>query len=87
MVATAAAGGRGRTWTVANLIVYYSSTPDLEHRSQSEERAQAVDKTESVAYVDLIAPGTVEEKFIKCLREKITMSSVINGDNYREWLI
>lgn len=87
MVATAAAGGRGRTWTEADLVVYYSNTADLEHRSQSEERAQGVDKTRSVAYVDLVAPGTVDEKMIRTLRAKISMAAVINGDNWREWLI
>tara|TARA_R110000822_G_scaffold24990_1_gene75867 strand:+ start:7375 stop:7518 length:144 start_codon:yes stop_codon:yes gene_type:complete len=28
-----------------------------------------------------------DEKIIKALREKISMSDAINGDNYREWLI
>lgn len=87
MVATAAAGGRGRTWTVAGLIVYYSNTPNLEHRSQSEERAQAIGKSAPVAYVDLMVPGTVEEKIIQNLRNKIDISSAIMGDDYREWLI
>lgn len=87
MVATPAAGGRGRMWAMANLVVYYSSTSDLEHRSQSEERPQAVGKMNSVAYVDLITRGTVEEKTIKSLRGKIDMATVINGDNYKEWLI
>ena len=87
IVATAAAGGRGRTWTVADLVVYYSNSPDLEHRSQSEERAQGVDKIKSVAYVDLIARGTVDERMIKALRNKISMAATITGDNYKEWLI
>jgi len=87
MVATAAAGGRGRTWTVADLVVYYSNTPDLEHRSQSEERAQGINKMNSVAYVDLVVPGTVDEKMLKALRNKINMAAVINGDNYREWIV
>lgn len=87
MVATAAAGGRGRTWTVAGLVIYYSNTNDLEHRSQSEERAQAVDKKESVEYIDLVVPNTVDEKIIKALRKKIDLSSAITGDNYKEWLV
>ena len=44
MVATAAAGGRGRTWDVADTVIYYSNTFSLEHRMQSEERTQAVGK-------------------------------------------
>jgi SNF2 family DNA or RNA helicase len=87
MVATAAAGGRGRTWTVADLVVYYSNTADLEHRSQSEERAQGVDKVNSVLYVDLIAPGTVDEKMLSTLRRKINMAAAITSDTWREWVI
>lgn len=87
MVATAAAGGRGRQWAVADLVVYYSSTPDLEHRSQSEERVQKIGKARPVLYVDLVAPGTVDERFLKVLRSKIDLAATITGDNYREWLI
>ncbi|HEY7417413.1 MAG TPA: SNF2-related protein, partial [Ktedonobacteraceae bacterium] len=39
MVGTPSAGGRGRLWVAADLVVYYSNTNNLEHRSQSEERA------------------------------------------------
>ena len=87
MIATPAAGGRGRTWLKADMVIYYSSTNNLEHRSQSEERAQGVNKTRSVVYVDLLTEGTVEEKIIKSLREKIDMAAMITGDNYQEWLI
>jgi hypothetical protein len=87
MVATPAAGGRGRTWPVANLVVYYSSNNDLEQRAQSEERPKAVGKKTPIAYVDLIVPGSVDEKIIYALRNKINMAAVIDGDNYQEWLI
>lgn len=87
MVATASAGGRGRTWDVADMLVYYSNTDNLEHRLQSEERAESVTRTRSTLIVDLYVENTVETKIIKALREKINMSTVINGDNYKEWLI
>lgn len=87
MVATPAAGGKGRQWSVANLVVYYSSTNDLEHRSQSEERPQAVGKKDHVAYVDLIHKGTVEEKFLDALRGKINLAAMITGDSWREWVV
>jgi hypothetical protein len=67
--------------------VYYSNTNNLEHRSQSEERAQGIDKVNSVAYVDLMSSGTVDEKIIHSLREKIDMAAIISGDNWRQWLI
>jgi SNF2 family DNA or RNA helicase len=87
IVATAAAGGRGRTWDCADLVVYYSNTPDLEHRVQSEERPQAVGKTQSVLYVDLYAPNTVDVRFVQTLRKKLDMASLVTGDKWREWLI
>jgi hypothetical protein len=87
MLATPGAGRFSRMWAIADLVVYYSNTPDLEHRSQSEDRAQGLDKINSVLYVDLIVPGTVDEKIINALRAKINMATTITGDNYQEWLI
>ena len=87
MVATPDAGGRGRTWDCADLVVYYSSRNNLEHRDQSEQRVQGVNKDRQVDYIDLIAPNTVEMKILEALRNKINMAAIINGDNFREWLI
>ena len=84
---TAGSGGRGRRWDVANLVVYYSNTNNLEHRDQSQERAKDMTKTDNTAYVDLMARGTVDEKFIRALRKKMDLAAVITNDNYREWLI
>jgi SNF2 family DNA or RNA helicase len=86
MISTASAGGRGRTWAVADIMIYYSNTFSLEHRMQSEERTQLVGKTESVGYFDLVAPGTVEDKILDALRNKMKLSDAITGDNYREWI-
>ena len=87
MVATPDAGGKARTWSVADLVVFYSSTNNLENRDQAEARPLGVNKTTSIQYVDLQVPGTVEEKIIKALRAKIDMASAITGDNYRDWLV
>ena len=87
MVATAAAGGRGREWSVANLVAYYSNTNNLEHRAQSEERPQAIGKRDPVTYIDLVVPDTVDDKIIYALRNKIDMASTITGDKYMEWLV
>lgn len=87
MVATQSAGGRGRTWDMANTVIYYSNNDNLDHRSQSEERPKAMNKKIPIAYIDLITPGTVDEKFITSLRRKIDMATAITGDNYQSWLI
>jgi SNF2 family DNA or RNA helicase len=87
MVATQSAGGRGKMWAMANLLVYFSSTNNLEHRSQSEERGDANLKEDRVAVIDLRVTGTVDEAIIEALREKIDMASTITGDNWKEWLV
>jgi SNF2 domain-containing protein len=87
MVATPAAGGWGRTWDIADLVVYYSSTNNLEHREQSEQRVQGVGKEKQVDYVDLIAPGTIEKKILDALRKKMDLAATITGDEWREWIV
>lgn len=87
MVATPAAGGRGREWSVAGLVVYFSNSDNLEHRDQSEERSQAIGKRDQVTYIDLVAPKTVDEKIIASLRAKIDLASAVTGDAWREWLV
>jgi SNF2 family DNA or RNA helicase len=87
MVATAAAGGLGRDWSAASIVVYYSSTNNLEHRMQSESRPLAVGKTKPMLYIDLQCSGTVDEKIIGALRKKIDLAAQITGDNWREWVV
>ena len=87
MVATPDAGGRGRTWDIADLVVYHSARNNLDHRMQSEERAKAVGKMRPVAYVDMRVPGTVEEKIIEALRSKQNLAAIISGDDFKDWLI
>jgi SNF2 family DNA or RNA helicase len=87
MLATPGAGGRGRKWDVADMVVYYSSTDNLEHRDQSEERVKSVSSPRPKAYFDLRVPGTVDEKIIKALRKKINLAAAITGDDFREWLV
>ncbi len=87
MVATPHAGGKGRTWSVADLVVYYSSNNDLELRDQSEQRVQGIGKKQQVDYIDLVVPGTVEGKILTALRKKINMAATITGDDWREWIV
>ncbi len=86
-VGNAQTGGFGLTLTAAKTVVYYSNDYDLEKRLQSEDRAHRAGQRKSVAYIDLVAPGTIDEKIIKALRAKINISASIMGDDYREWLI
>lgn len=86
-VGTPQSGGRGLTLTRAGLVIYYSNTSNLEMRLQSEDRAHRIGQTKSVTYVDLMVPGTVDEKIIHALRKKITISEAILQDSPRRWLI
>lgn len=87
MVATPDAGKYGRDWSVADWCIYYSSRNNLDHRVQSEGRPLADGKTRPIAYDDMRVRGTVEDKIIAALRDKIDMAAVIDGDGWREWLV
>lgn len=87
LASTQGAGGRGNTWVVPSLVIYFSNDYDLEKRLQSEDRHHRDGLRHSVTYVDLIARGTVQEKQIYALRNKLNLASIITGDNYREWLV
>lgn len=87
MVSNQQSGGYGNTWVVASTVVYYSNDYDLEKRMQSEDRAHRSGQTRSVTYVDLVAPGTVDEKILVALRKKINIAEAIMQDGPREWII
>lgn len=87
MIATPGAGGRGNNWTVANLVVYATNSDNLEHRLQSEDRSHRKGQTQRVTYVDLRIPGTVEDKIIRSLRNKMDLSSALSGEELRSWLV
>lgn len=86
MVATQSAGGRGRTWTAATLVIYFSNSYDLELREQSEDRTHRIGQTGAVTYVDLISPGTVEEKIVNALRAKKSVARTIQQDGISAWI-
>ena len=88
MVATPDAGGRGRTWDNADLVIYYSSRNNLDHRAQSEERAKNIGKTRPISYIDMRVPGTVEDKIIEALRKKIDLAALVANDpKITNWII
>ena len=80
-------GGYGLTLTAAQTMVYYSNSFDLEKRLQSEDRAHRIGQTKNVTYIDLIAIGTVDEKIVKALRDKINIATQVMGEDFKQWLI
>jgi SNF2 family DNA or RNA helicase len=80
-------GGYGLTLTAAHTMVYYSNSFDLEKRLQSEDRAHRIGQTKNVTYIDLIAVGTIDEKIVKALRDKIDIATQVMGEEFKQWLI
>lgn len=84
-VANQSTGGYGITLTAASNVVYYSNDYDLEKRLQSEDRAHRSGQTKSVTYVDLVAPGTVDDKILEALINKKNIADLVTGDGARGW--
>lgn len=80
-------GGSGLTLTQGTTVVYFSNNHDLDLRAQSEDRSHRRGQSQTVTYVDLVSPGTVDEVILRALREKINLSSSVLGDAWREWVI
>jgi SNF2 family DNA or RNA helicase len=79
-------GGFGLTLTAATTVIYYSNSYDLELRMQSEDRAHRIGQENKVTYIDLISPGTIDEKIVSALRNKIKIADTILGEDVRDWL-
>lgn len=86
LVATQSSGARGRTWTCANLVIYYSNNYDLELREQSEDRTHRIGQASTVTYVDLVCPKTVDEKIIEALRAKKSVVRQVLNDGVVAWI-
>jgi SNF2 family DNA or RNA helicase len=85
-VGNPATAGYGLTLTEANLVVYYANDFNLETRIQSEDRAHRIGQKNNVTYVDLISEGTIDEKIVEALRNKIDIGARVLGEEAREWL-
>jgi len=85
-VGNAATAGYGLTLTEAKTVVYYANSFDLEHRIQSEDRAHRIGQKSNVTYIDLISEGTIDERIVAALRDKIDIGAAVLGEEAREWL-
>ena len=73
--------------TEASTVIYYSNNYDLEKRLQSEDRAHRIGQTNKVTYIDLVAKGTVDEKIVKALRNKLDLAQEVLGDEkWKDWI-
>tara|TARA_R100000234_G_scaffold46829_1_gene27989 strand:- start:11430 stop:12863 length:1434 start_codon:yes stop_codon:yes gene_type:complete len=85
-VANPATAGFGLNLQVANTVIYYSNSYNLEHRLQSEDRCHRIGQNKNVHYIDLVTVGTVDEKIIKCLKSKKDIATQVMGDQLKDWL-
>ena len=79
-------GGYGLTLTCSHTVVYYSNDYSLEVRMQSEDRAHRIGQKNKVTYIDLIAEGTIDEKIVSALNNKIDLASQVMGEDPRKIL-
>lgn len=80
------AGGKGLTLHAATTVIYYSNDFSLENRLQSEDRAHRIGQQHAVTYIDLVAPRTIDERLVQCLRTKKELADQITGDELRNWI-
>lgn len=85
-VGNQATAGYGLTLTEANLVVYYANSFSLEHRLQSQDRVHRIGQRKSVTYIDLITEGTIDEKIVESLRNKIDIGAKVLGEEVQKWL-
>ncbi len=78
-------GGMGITLTEASTVIYYSNNYDLEIRVQSEDRAHRIGQRNNVTYIDMVSPGTIDEKVLTALQNKQNIASTVLGEELTEW--
>jgi SNF2 family DNA or RNA helicase len=66
--------------------VYFSNNYDLEIRLQSEDRAHRIGQKNKVTYVDFVCKGTVDEKILLALKNKVDIASQVMGDELKAWI-
>jgi SNF2 family DNA or RNA helicase len=67
-------------------VVYYANDFNLDTRIQSEDRCHRIGQNKSVTYIDLISEGTIDEKIVHSLVNKIDLSAKVLGEEAKEWL-
>jgi len=86
LVANPKTGGYGITLTASHTVVYFSNNYDLEIRLQSEDRAHRIGQKNKVTYVDFVCQGTVDEKILTALKNKVDIASQVIGDELKSWI-
>ncbi len=75
-----ATAGLGLELSMAGTEVYYSNSFDLEHRLQSEDRAEGPYKNGATQVIDIEVPGTMDSNIIRRLKQKKDVADLIMND-------
>ena len=78
-----AAAGLGITLTAASTMIFYSLDYSMSNFDQAKARIHRVGQKETCHYIYLIAKGTVDEKVLRSLRNKIDLAKLL-VDDYRK---
>ena len=84
-VANPQTAGFGLTLTAATNVIYYANDFDLATRMQSEDRCHRIGQNNRVTYVDLITPGTLDQRIVRAFRDKLELSAQALGEEARKW--
>jgi SNF2 family DNA or RNA helicase len=77
-------GGMGLNFQNCATSIYFSRSYNLEERLQSEARIHRFGQSKPVQYIDLICPGTVEEKIVRALHAKKDLLEFIREKKIKE---
>ena len=86
MVGNSAVGGRGLPMDVADLAVFYSNYFSGRVREQVEARTEALFKQTATHVVDIVCEDSVDERLVKVLAAKKSVSEVMRKGSFEEWL-
>lgn len=83
---TVGAGGVGITLTAADTIVFLQRSWSMIENRQATDRVHRIgsEQHESITVIDVIAPGTIEERQLQVLHEKLSRLQEVVGDDSTE---
>jgi SNF2 family DNA or RNA helicase len=81
---------KGQSMTALNvltqLIRLHQITCGHMKTDSGQDRAHRIGQKNKVLYIDLVARGTVDEKIIQSLRNKVNIANEINGEELISWI-
>ncbi len=72
-----ATAGLGFTITAASTMVFYSLDYSMSNYEQTRARIHRVTQTLPCTYIHLVAKGTVDEKVLQALRDKVNLAKML----------